>query len=97
MSQAWTENSLATMDDRLQNILGALTAISSRSQDEDSALDHEESIPPMNSFQQDLDSLPAGWTLLSEGKGWRPAPIGVFVTCPQKAESRPYELYSKLV
>ena len=26
--------------------------------------------------------LPAGWRRLSERDGWRPAPIGVYVSCP---------------
>jgi hypothetical protein len=26
-------------------------------------------------------SLPQGWRLLDESTGWRPAPMGVFVTC----------------
>ena len=26
--------------------------------------------------------LPAGWRRLGERDGWRPAPIGVYVSCP---------------
>ena len=32
--------------------------------------------------KEDASQLPPGWRKLSERDGWRPAPIGVYVSCP---------------
>ncbi|KAI0336190.1 hypothetical protein GY45DRAFT_1316295 [Cubamyces sp. BRFM 1775] len=32
--------------------------------------------------KEDASQLPPGWRKLTERDGWRPAPIGVYVSCP---------------
>lgn len=68
-------NVVAVMDTRLSALL---------------ALQHADAADTLDTASTTSDArvpaeilqLPPGWRKLSERDGWRPAPIGVYVTCP---------------
>ncbi|KAH9927532.1 Las1-domain-containing protein [Epithele typhae] len=71
-------SALAEMDARLNALLGIHNETTTPDADTDA-------VPASASAEAGADAasrtLPAGWRRLSERDGWRPAPIGVFVSC----------------
>ncbi|RPD81634.1 Las1-domain-containing protein [Lentinus tigrinus ALCF2SS1-7] len=71
-SKDWDENVLAVMDTRLTTFLALQRDISP---------DTLDAAPASAPAGAEVVQLPPGWRKLSERDGWRPAPVGVFVTC----------------
>jgi hypothetical protein len=87
--QEWHEAELKIMDDRLQAMLRthAPTHDVNQAQDIDMTSTSDSRVvgpqvdATMNLESGDSKMLGPGWRLLDERAGWRPAPMGVFVTC----------------
>ncbi|KAI0724189.1 Las1-domain-containing protein [Cerioporus squamosus] len=75
-SKDYDDNVVAVMDSRLNALLALQHADSADTLDAASTTTSDARV------STEVLQLPPGWRKLSERDGWRPAPIGVYVTCP---------------
>ncbi|KAI0761207.1 Las1-like-domain-containing protein [Trametes elegans] len=75
--QAWEDAALDVMDDRLATLLALSRNTPGTSDDDTPMADERAGAEP----SEQPPPLPTGWRRLSARDGWRPAPIGVFVSC----------------